>query len=220
MSNPIPKDNSDIYELLEYPILKKEKLNRVFKPEQKDFLKVLFERRSDSNHRLTKSLDISELLFYSSKIKFLSSDQKGFIISKRTAPSAGGRHPIDILVSPPGSLNQRNLFYYNPIDHSLNELNLPAKRMKQFLSEVDKNLRIDSSFLLWFSIQTFKTSSKYLNPESLYWRDAGALLAILQLVGTFLGYKTCPIGTLAENKFKKLFEGYELISGGGIIVGK
>ena len=99
MSNPIPKDNSDIYKPLEYPILKKEKLNRVFKSEQKDFLKVLFERRSDSNHRLTKSLDISELLFYSSKIKFLSSDQKGFIISKRTAPSAGGRHPIDILVS-------------------------------------------------------------------------------------------------------------------------
>ncbi|MEO2071132.1 MAG: hypothetical protein ABGW99_07290 [Zunongwangia sp.] len=219
MKNPKPKNNYDQFYPFHYPSIRKTKLNRYFKTKEGEFLDVLLTRRSSPELQDISLDDITELLYFSNKIQSISVDDSGFLSSKRTVPSAGGRHPIDILVSLP-SETTRFLQYYNPIDHSLNELSIPREIQQSFFAEVNENLSLGDCCLIWFSIQTKKTQSKYENAESLYWRDAGALLYCIQIISNYLGLKSCPLGGLAIKSFDNLFHTNNLISGGGILVGK
>ncbi|WP_425393210.1 hypothetical protein [Ekhidna sp.] len=183
------------------------------------FLDVLRQRRSvvpEAEFGIDK---LSELLFLSNRIHQIILDDNGLWISKRTAPSAGGLHPIDLLISLPTELPSRKLDYYNPIDHTLRELDINPDSLTTFFNHINRNITIEHACIIWFSIQPDKTGSKYNNPESLYWRDAGALLYCIQLVCTYLECSACPIGTLATDSFSKLFSKSELISGGGILIG-
>ncbi|SRX76389.1 nitroreductase family protein [Aequorivita antarctica] len=218
MKNPKPKNSNDEFHPFKYPFSTKTKLNRDFKAREGDFLDVLLTRRSSQKLGYIALEGIAELLYFTNKIHSISIDDSRFLISKRTVPSAGGRHPVDILVSMP-SESARFLQYYNPIDHSLSELSISKDKQKSFFMEVNENLPIADCCLIWFSIQTKKTQSKYENAESLYWRDAGALIYCIQIVSTYLGFKSCPLGGLAIETFNSLFKTNNLISGGGILIG-
>lgn len=218
MESPKPKNINDEFHPFKYPFSTKTRLNRDFKVRDGDFLDVLLTRRSSYKLGSISLQDIAELLYYSNKVQSISIDDSGFLTSKRTAPSAGGRHPVDILVSLQ-SEGPRFLQYYNPIDHSLCELSISREKQQSFFEEVNENLPIGDCCLLWFSIQTKKTQSKYENAESLYWRDAGALLYCIQIISTYMGFKSCPLGGLAVKAFNNLFKTSKLISGGGILIG-
>lgn len=220
MMDPKPKDEHDLYSGYPYNLGERVFLDRAIVDSQKLFLDVLFSRRSTksfSENILLKEL--SSLLYLSNKISSFSYDQKNYLTSKRTAPSAGGRHPVDILVSIENK-DRRNLSLYNPVDHSISELLLDENSLGIFFDKISENLKLDNSCIIWFSIQVNKTGSKYENPESLYWRDAGALLYCLQLVAEYMGLKSCPLGTLAIEEFGNLFDDKRLVSGGGIYLGK
>ncbi len=218
MKSPKPKNINDEFHPFKYPVSTRIKLNRDFKAREGDFMDILLTRRSSQKLGYISLEDIAEVLYYSNKVQSISIDDSGFLISKRTAPSAGGRHPIDILVALPTE-NTRFLQYYNPIDHSLSELSIPREKQQSFFAEVNENLPIGDCCLIWFSIQPKKTQSKYENAESLYWRDVGALLYCIQIVSTYLGFKSCPLGGLAIKSFNNFFKTSNLISGGGILIG-
>ena len=218
MKSPKPKYTNDKFLPFEYPIRSKIKLNRNFSVREVEFLKVIFNRRSSQILNDISLEDISELLYLTNKIQSIEFDESGFLITKRTAPSAGARHPVDVLVSLP-SENQRILQYYNPLDHSLNELSISRELQHSFFSEVNENLTIENCCLIWFSIQVEKTQSKYENAESLYWKDVGALLYCFQIISNYLGFKSCPLGGLANKSFNNLFQPKTLVSGGGILIG-
>jgi SagB-type dehydrogenase family enzyme len=221
MKNPTPKKQPDEFIPFEYPIITKRRIKEDFNSKNREFLEVIFSRRSTTNRMNRISIiEIEELLYFSTKIQSIQIDENSFVISKRTAPSGGARHPIDLLVSLPNRLETRELIYYNPIDLSMNGLEISKLKLSAFFNEVNKNVEIGDSCLIWFAIQTDKTGSKYLNPESLYWRDSGALLYCIQLIANYLGYKSCPLGSLAANSFNFLFDTPCLLSGGGILIGK
>jgi SagB-type dehydrogenase family enzyme len=217
MKDPFPKIIEDIFEPFVYPVKNKQLLNRNFNPKPKDFLSTMIERRSSRSISKLTLVQLEELLFYSCKITSIDLNDSGFIKSKRITPSAGARHPVDLLISLPDDL--RTLNYYNPLDHSLSELLVEQNILDDFFSTIDKNLSIENACVIWFSIQTNKTASKYGNPESLYWKDTGALLYCIQLMATYLGLKSCPLGTLSSSSFNKLFKDSSIVSGGGIIIG-
>jgi len=219
MKDPFPKTNPDEFVPFNYPIKSKKTLIRMFEKKKSDFLEIVLSRKSERNFNCPSLEHIAELLYYSNKIDAVFEDNSNYLLTKRTAPSAGARHPIDLLISLPKIGTERTLEYYNPIDHSLNELSLPKGSKESFFKEISDNLWIENSCVIWFSIQRDKTESGYENSESLYWRDAGALLYCIQLVSTYLGLKTCPLGTLVSNSFYGLFESDRLISGGGILIG-
>lgn len=219
--NPTPKDRPDIYSPFIYPVKRTEKLDRLSKARDMEFTKVLFSRTSSRDFSRATLNELSELLYMGTKIRSIEIDDTNFFLTKRTTPSAGSRHPVDLMVSFPASPPvERILSYYNPIDHSLGELIIPVNSLHDFFEEVDRNLPIQDACVIWFSIQITKTSSKYSNPESLYWKDTGALLYCLQIIATYLGLRSCPLGTLAQNSFHNLFLNHNLISGGGILIGK
>lgn len=219
MNNPIPKDTFEKYEPFNYPVSSTIKLRDDFKNSDRNFIDVLLSRRSSDDVNYFNSHSIDELLFYSAKIQLIGEDISGFPVSKRAAPSAGARHPIDLLISMPEKNSVRELSIYNPMDHSLGKLSIPNRDLELFFREVNNNKQIKDACLIWFSIQYQKTSSKYFNPESLYWKDVGAFLYCIQIVATYLKMKSCPLGTLASQSFPKLFNTEKLISGGGILVG-
>lgn len=218
MQNPTPKKVNDRFDPFIYPLGSKIKLKRDYKKRESSFIDVLSSRRSSRNLSAVLIEDISEILHLTSRTKSIDIDDYGFLISKRTVPSAGGRHPIDILVST-STKDGPVLNYYNPIEHSLSELLISKAKQKSFFKEVNKNIPIQNSTLIWFSIQINKTKSKYENAESLYWKDAGAYLYCIQLVANYIGLNSCPLGGLAPKTFQNLFKSNNLISGGGILIG-
>ncbi len=218
MKNPTPRSVAEHFLPFIYPTNQKTFLNRIFPQKKIDFIDVITTRKSSNKLLPISNEDLAELLYYTAKVHSLHQTDSGFFITKRMTPSAGARHPVDLLISP--FANSRVLSYYNPVDHSLNEVLIDRFLANNFFDEVNENASIQEACLIWFSIQQQKTSSKYENAESLYWRDAGALLYCIQIVATFLNLKSCPLGTLAANSFYSLFETESLLSGGGILVGK
>jgi len=220
MKNPKPKESQQAFYPFIYPTTGKTPLCREFLVRKFDFLDVYLSRRSTTHLSGMSFLKLSEVLYYSCKTQYIKEDESGFLLSKRASPSAGARHPIDILVSPSPVSGARTLLYYNPTDHSLNELNIQKEILQAFFSEVNENVCMNDASLIWFSIQPGKTSSKYDNSESLIWRDTGALLYCIQIACTYLGLSSCPLGTLAANTFYSLFSTDKLIPGGGILIGE
>lgn len=130
MRDPRPKTESDIFVPFIYPIKCKVQLHRAFKSKNVEFLDVLFKRESIRKFKKFSKIDLENLLYHCCKIKSITVDNQGFLLTKRTTPSAGGRHPVDLLVSLPKK--DRSLSYYNPLDHSLGELDVEKNKLENF----------------------------------------------------------------------------------------
>ena len=219
MSGPSIRESHLAYVPFVYPSLEKITLPRVtsFK-RQNDFLDVLRERRSVKQLGECAIEKLSEILFHAVKPYSVCKDDYDMTVYRSASPSAGGRHPIDILVGLPENEGRR-LFLYEPLSHSLRRLDIPVELQQEFFDDVNQTLLMGDSVLIWFSIQYMRTASKYTDYESLVWRDAGAQLCCLQQVAKYVGLDSCPIGYLAEETFYGMFHCESLISGGGMIIG-
>lgn len=130
---------------------------------------------------------LSELLWHAARTR----DGQGEW-QHRAAASAGGIHPIQLLLFSYGS-DQAAL--YDPVRHRL-----------QILATVDTDaLRVALEATIFFSsardatlillaAECAKTAEAYEHEVSLVWRDAGVVLATLQLVSTWLTLASCLLG--------------------------
>jgi SagB-type dehydrogenase family enzyme len=109
----------------------------------------------------------------------------------RVHPSAGAMHPIHILVA----RDIGSWMRYEPIAHSLIEL--PGSTDSAAVAREVTNRIIDlgQGVLLGFVAEPGKTATKYENPETLVWRDAGVILGYMSVVAEALGLAFCPLGT-------------------------
>lgn len=183
------------------------------------FLDIFSERRSIKKLGECPMEILSRILFLSVKPYCIAQDDYGMIVFRSAAPSAGGRHPIDVLVGLKEG-NERHLYLYQPLEHSLRRLVVADDLQCVFFKDVEETLPFGESTLLWFSIQYMRTASKYTDYMSLVWRDVGAQLCCIQQAAKFIGVDSCPIGYLAEETFGALFQTKKLVSGGGMIIGK
>lgn len=219
MSGPFIRERHLEYVPFVYPCLEKKKLPKVVSSErQNDFLDVLKARRSVKLLGGCTLEKLSEILFYAVKPYTICRDDYDMIVYRSASPSAGGRHPIDILIGFPEN-GCRQLHLYEPLSHSLVRLNIPIEIQRVFFDDINQTLPLGESVLVWFSIQYMRTASKYTDYESLIWRDVGAQLCCLQQIAKYVGLDSCPIGYLAEDTFGRLFNCDSLISGGGMIIG-
>lgn len=219
MSGPSIRERHLEYTPFVYSSLEKITLPEVsFSKRQNDFLNVLRERRSVKQLGNCAIEKLSEILFHAVKPYMICRDDYDMMVYRSASPSAGGRHPIDILVGLPENEGRR-LFLYEPLSHSLLRLDIPVELQREFFNDINQTLPLGDSVLVWFSIQYMRTASKYNDYESLIWRDVGAQLCCLQQVAKYAGLDSCPIGYLAEETYNKMFNCASLISGGGMIIG-
>jgi SagB-type dehydrogenase family enzyme len=214
--NPTPKSKENKVTEFNYPIIKHIPLPKPKMPKV-DLLTCISERRSASKFKKMNLEGISQILWLSAKIKKVHVQKNGYILSHRPAPSAGGRHPIDILVQLD---NKGDLFYYNAFDHSLNKLDLKPEILKKLNKHSHKTLPRRTGTMIWFISHKDWTEAKYKHSKSLIWRDSGALIYCFQLAGTALGINSCPVGTLGEPFLGEAFKKYGKIQGvGGVVIG-
>ena len=167
------------------------------KPEERpdrSFFEVLRSRRSKRGHGALTEADVSCLIWHSMLLR----ERRGASVSfleweSRASPSAGGLHPIQLLLLPiDGSVP---IGFYDPLSHEVIGLEEdPASLIEANEGSVEKLCGALSGTTIQFIADWAKLQAAYLNGESLLWRDAGALTAIIALVAEALWLAATPLG--------------------------
>lgn len=219
LNNPFPKGDEDSPTVFNYPIAEVVKLVVPTNLPDVKLASVISGRHSSRKFGKLSLEHLSDVLWLSAKVKNVLIQSNGYILTHRPSPSAGGRHPIDILVLSP-ALEREKLYYYNSFEHSLNQLSVQEQHIETLMKHLNEIVQIEDGTILWFVAHPERTAAKYENPESLIWRDAGALIYCVQLACTAYSLNSCPVGSLGEPFISQMFANFGNVYGtGGLFVG-
>ena len=160
-NNPTPKEEEEIVPEFKYPITEILILPRPEFDEVNNFWNVLKDRKSSRHFKQISLNEISKVLWASAKVNELIVQDNGYILSHRASPSAGARHPIDIIILSPCLNGASSFYYYNPFEHSLNKLNLDDFILHQFKNHLNSIMELQESTIFWFLGHPTRTESKY-----------------------------------------------------------
>jgi hypothetical protein len=111
----------------------------------------------------------------------------------RSAPSAGGLHPIKLLVLP---LEGSVVGMYDDHRHALAPINLSAVALNR--TSIAGILAVSAGTTIQFAADAELVGACYDNPDSLIWRDAGALAATMCLIARALDFVATPVGRIGD----------------------
>lgn len=180
---------------------------------------VLASRRSRRTFKALSPENLNTLLWHSARaIEVGRPNIESW--QHRPTSSAGGRHPIDLLIF--REENKLKVIYlYDALSHALKRLNASDEDLDQFFSSVNRVIPLDQATIIWFAAQFERTLSKYENGESLVWRDAGALLTTIALVAECIRVNSCAVGITGEPDISRMLNSREKVVGvGGVLVGQ
>ena len=140
--------------------------------------------------------DLSTLLFNGARVLDEWRDCQGINVSRRPHPSAGGRHPLSILVLvgeveglAPGA------WAFDPSRCVLTDANWDPDRIDDALVVASNALYgLRPPALLLAVAEPERTLSRYPAGTAHLWRDAGALLTTLHLLAASLDLASCIVG--------------------------
>lgn len=136
----------------------------------------------------------------------------------RAAPSAGGLHPIELVLIPE---NATEAYHYDPLRHTLGKLtDIDMANHRRACADLRAIVPSAHGFLVLLAGHLARTAALYENPASLLWRDAGCLLATLQLVACWLNLGICPLGALGQELTRALSADEQLVAAGTLVVGE
>lgn len=184
-------------------------------PPSQPFEAVLEQRRSE--RRLTRAplrQVINAIAFATRPRAILEGD--AFHRSRRPSPSAGALHPVDlVLIAPPRA------FRYEPLTHQVEVLRVARPEVLGHILHQSRIILPECSATpIVFVADLARVACHYDNPESLLWRDAGALLQTLALVATAYGLAFCPLGILGGPILDALGVGSEAAAVGAAVMGQ
>jgi SagB-type dehydrogenase family enzyme len=182
-------------------------------------LEVLHRRRSRRRFGPLQEDQLSALLWFAAKTLAMARQPSGFLWQHRPAPSAGGRHPVCILVCTP-FVRPFELSVYDPDGHALLNLKPTESKAEQaFIDELQTVLPIQDGTVFWFAADFLRTASRYESGGSLVWRDAGALLATIHIAAEALRLHCCAYGPIGDERLSDILPSSRFSAVGGCIVG-
>lgn len=159
------------------------------------------------------------LLWHSAKTHELQHNEHGVIWQHRGAPSAGGIHPVELILLGPAGCHWE-CARYDPIAHALRPLALPVGMSAETLRrETSVMVEPQQGTVLLFVADHARNSARYERGESLVWRDAGALVATVSFVAEALNLNSCALGFTGDDMVRRMFTSERLGGAGGVIVG-
>ncbi|MEX5364893.1 hypothetical protein WCE03_24070 [Pseudomonas guariconensis] len=161
----------------------------------KGILNLLDHRRTRRTFNALRADQLGQLLWRSTRTQATAESDYGFDLELRPTPSAGAIHPIHILAQLPGT---PNWYRYDSRRHGLIELPGSAEALAGLAEQSQQILPCGQATRLLLVAEPGKTAAKYQHGESLIWRDAGALLAIMAVIAEALDYAFCPLGITGE----------------------
>jgi hypothetical protein len=183
---------------------------------QRPLADVMNTRRSKRTFHSIDITNLSKILWLTSRIQETAKSKLGFELSRRPSLSSGAIHPIHILVQ----LNRGEAWWrYDAHKHSLTRVAEGFKDEHGLNSAVKDVLDPDQGAVMLFVAELGKTSAKYINAESLIWRDAGVLLAMLALASDTENMNFCPLGITGDPWASSLDNKGRLIGVGMAILG-
>jgi SagB-type dehydrogenase family enzyme len=214
---PIPRKARLATRKYQYPVLNKRYLPIPKAPRGRPFFDILLERRTRRDFRELSDYIVGEFLWYSAKTIGTQVLSNGHKVQHRCCPSAGGIHPIDVLV-----LDAKNaqLALYDPVGHAFQTLQGPPREIRQLHDMTGHIVDPGAGRIFWFAAEFSRTLDLYEGGENLVWRDTGALIATFCYVAEALNLSCCPIGATGEPFISQFLESDGMIEGvGGCVVG-
>jgi len=184
---------------------------------QVNFFNVVERRRTRRIFRNVTERLLSSFLWWTAHTQKAERQYNGFIVEYRPTPSAGGRHPIDLLLIRKTHTGWQ-AWLYEPMTHRLLLLRLPSRARHRLVQEANKLIPIQRATIIWLVSQPARTTSKYLHGENLILRDAGVLIGHMALVAEALNLSYCPLGATGEPIISSLF-GDDVAGVGGCLLG-
>jgi SagB-type dehydrogenase family enzyme len=217
LKNPRPRQNPRSRKRVNFDVdlaipLERPKLKSV------NVFDVLVNRHSGANLSPISMELLTAFLWFSCRTHKIVLTKEGRVWQHRPSPSAGGIHPIDLILFNVPKF-EKELFFYDATGHVLKRLRLPS--MQRIMRLREKALEVKNepkSILIWFVAQPQLIDAYYQNPESLLWRDAGALLGTCYLVATALRLRCCALGITGDPFISKAIHP-DLRGAGGLFLG-
>jgi SagB-type dehydrogenase family enzyme len=220
LTSPIPRESTLPYSEFKYQIKEKVYLSEPNVLIDSFVIDVLTSRRSRRTFKTVSAEKLNALLWHSARVICLTPP----VASRwqhRSYPSAGGLHPIDLLVFI-GREGSENVLLYDPLAHGLSKVVInEGAYFTQLLDLTNQVVPLEEATIIWLGAQFERTLSKYENGESLVWRDAGALIATISLVAESLGLNCCALGITGEPFLSQMLNSRGKVVGvGGVLIGE
>ena len=135
----------------------------------------------------------------------------------RAAPSAGGLHSLGIACLPVDGSPWCGL--YVPEAHELRSSSSFEGAVSFNRNEIDEILSSKHGITLQFIGDRRRYEACYQHWETLFWRDAGALLGIITMIATALGLEASPVGRNGSDIVAAAGFPSEYLAGGAIHIG-
>lgn len=212
---PWPKQEQENVTPFEWPVSAEVKLVRPSETSENSFNAVLNNRQTRRVFSLLNKDEVGELFYLSNRTLWRDSNSSGLTIEHRPVVSAGGLHAVECLVLSP---DDDAWYRYDPFKHQLQCLDISgldalARSARAFFPTAGE------ATIIWYLGDMTRLSGKYQHPESLLWRDAGAMIATHSLVSEHLGYAFCPLGITGGEEAKTLSDKRVLVGLGLALVG-
>jgi SagB-type dehydrogenase family enzyme len=162
---------------------------------------AILARRSASRFGVLAAGALSTLLYHSVRVRGTWTAPDGYPASARAAPSAGARHPVDVVVVPnairdfaPPDAAVSAAYLFDPMTCELVALSGAAERWyARCPEEAERLLGVRPAVVLALAARVGRTLSRYRGGLSLVYRDAGCLMATIALVAAGLGLACRPL---------------------------
>ena len=166
-------------------------------PAQQDFLRT---RRTCREFGPISVADVAPFLWHAAHTCDCVAGTYG-TVELRPAPSAGARHPIDILIV---DARRAQVFVYRPALHSLDEIRTEPTNLSELTAAARTVLDLGDGLLVWLVAQPARTLAKYEHGEAFVLLDAGALVATLSFAAHATGLAYSALGLSGEPWISRL----------------
>jgi len=221
LGSPSRREPRDSYIDFSYSIGHVDYLNVPSEPLPASLPDLLKSRESRREFSPLDKESLSALLWHSVATKLLYKDAAWGIVEKRNYPSPGPTFPVDILTAQ-GEGGFSHIHLYDNRAHALESVegcNVEAK--DHLYAAVEAVLPMNGATYLIYAAQFGRTTAKYVDGESLVWREAGVLDATFYLVAEALGLSACSIGITGEPWVSGMLNsGGKVLGVGGMLVGQ
>jgi len=161
--------------------------------------------------------EIVNVVAFATRPRFVLADD-ALTRTRRPAPSAGALHPIDIVLADWRGVPR--LMRYDSLSHQLELLICTKSHLGELGRVADEILPQAHGTAIVLLGDVARVAAIYENCDTLFWRDAGALLQTLFLAATACRLAFCPLGILGHEVVRALGLVQRLTPAGVALIGR
>lgn len=183
------------------------------------FTDVFEARRSDREMSRAPLREIINVVAFGTRPRFVLANDT-LKRTRRPTPSAGAIHPVDVVlidwrVAP-------RVMRYDSFSHQLELLEAveSPKDLTNLVHATEQILPRARATAIVLLCDTTRVAAAYDNSDTLFWRDAGALLQTLFLTATAFRLAFCPLGILGHEVVRALGLEHRFTAAGVALIGR